>query len=63
MRPDAELPDADILQMHRSGVLGLIHAHCVSMGDMRKLVQWRSDGLPAVPAAPAGDQPTAEAPS
>ena len=59
----AALPDADILQMQRNGVMGLIHAHYVSMGNMRKLVQWRIDGLPAAPAAPAGDQPAAAAPS
>lgn len=57
----AALPDADILQMYRNGVMGLIHAHYVSMGNMRKLVQWRIDRLPAGRAG--GDQPGAAAPS
>jgi hypothetical protein len=56
----AALPDADVLQMHRSGVMGLIYAHYVSMGNMRKLVQWRVDSLPPSPAA---DQTAAAAPS
>lgn len=37
----AALPDADVLAMHRNGVMGLVYAHFVSMGNMRKLVQWR----------------------
>jgi hypothetical protein len=35
------LSDADVLAMHRNGMLGLIHAHFISMANMRKLVQWR----------------------
>ncbi len=54
----AALPDADILQLHRSGVMGLIYAHYVSMGNMRKLVQWRVDGM-----SPANNQAAAAAPS
>ena len=37
----AALPDADVLAMHHNGMLGLIHAHFISMANMRKLVQWR----------------------
>jgi len=37
----AALPDATVLDLHRSGVLGLIHAHWISLGVMRRLVQWR----------------------
>ncbi len=49
----AELPDAKVLEMHRNGVLGLIHAHQISLRHMRRLVQWHVDRLPAA-AAPAG---------
>jgi hypothetical protein len=35
------LNDADVLAMHRNGMLGLIHAHFISMANLRKLVQWR----------------------
>ena len=34
------LPDAAVVELHRSGLLGLIHAHYVSMGNMRKLLNW-----------------------
>lgn len=33
-----DLPDAQVLELHRSGVLGLIHAHHLSLGAMRKLL-------------------------
>ena len=36
-----ELTDAQVLELHRSGVLGLIHAHLISMSNMRRLVGWR----------------------
>lgn len=35
-----ELPDAKVGELHRNGVLGLIHAHFVSIGHMRKLLDW-----------------------
>ncbi|MGL6113265.1 MAG: SapC family protein [Rubrivivax sp.] len=37
----AALPDAELLAMHRNGMMGLIYAHFISMGNLRKLVQWR----------------------
>jgi hypothetical protein len=45
----AKLSEADLVAMHRSGVMGLIYAHLVSLGNLRKLVQWRAER-----AAPAG---------
>ena len=39
----AKLGDAEVLQLHHSGALGLIHAHQISLGNMRKLVQWRQE--------------------
>jgi hypothetical protein len=35
-----EVDDATIAEMHRTGLLGLIHAHYVSLGNMRKLLDW-----------------------
>jgi len=35
------LPDATLVELQRIGMLGLIHAHWVSLGVMRRLVQWR----------------------
>jgi hypothetical protein len=32
------LPEASILEIHRSGMLGLIHAHSLSLGNMQGLV-------------------------
>ncbi len=37
------LPDAVVGQLHREGVLGLIHAHWLSLGHMRKLVEWHAE--------------------
>lgn len=35
------LPDAKVVEFHRNGVLGLIHAHQISMRHMRRLIGWR----------------------
>lgn len=37
----AQLEDAALLALVRSGVLALLHAHQVSLGNLRKLLQWR----------------------
>lgn len=37
------LPDATVLELHRSGLLGLIHLHWVSLRNMTRLVQWHFD--------------------
>ena len=34
------LPESVIGELHRSGVLGLVHMHWVSLGNMRRLVDW-----------------------
>jgi len=53
----AALPDAEIVALQRSGALGLIHAHQVSLSNMRRLAQWHLErhGAPAAapPATPA----------
>jgi hypothetical protein len=36
----AALPDAAVVELHRSGLLGLVHAHLGSLGHMRKLLDW-----------------------
>jgi hypothetical protein len=48
----AKLSDADLLALHKSGVMGLVYAHLVSMGNLRKMVQWRIDALPGAGAQP-----------
>lgn len=46
------LPDAVVGQLHREGLLGLIHAHWISMGHMRRLVDWHAErNLKLAPAA------------
>lgn len=45
-----ELPDSVVGELHRSGVLGLIHLHWVSMGNMRRLIDWHVERAAAAPA-------------
>lgn len=45
------LGDAEILDLQRSGLLGLVHAHLISLGHMRRLTEWR---LQRVQQAKAG---------
>lgn len=44
-----ELPDAAVLELHRDGLLALIHAHWFSLGHMRRLLEWRQQRLAAAP--------------
>jgi hypothetical protein len=46
----AELPDAKVLELHKNGVLGLIHAHQISLRHMRRLVEWHAARHGATPA-------------
>ena len=41
------LPDDKVLELHRSGALGMVHAHYVSLGNMSKLLDWHVKQLPA----------------
>jgi hypothetical protein len=34
------LPDNVVAELHRNGMLGLVHLHWVSLGNMRRLVDW-----------------------
>jgi SapC len=45
------LSDEVIGDLHRTGVLGLIHLHWVSMGNMRRLLQWHTEGGSPAPQA------------
>jgi hypothetical protein len=38
----AELPDAEVVKLHKSGGLGLIHAHRLSLSNMRRLAHWHA---------------------
>ncbi len=35
------LSDADLIDRQRSGLLGLVHAHLISLGHMRRPAEWR----------------------
>jgi hypothetical protein len=37
------LDDKVVLELHRNGVLGLIHRHWVSLAHMQRLVQWHGE--------------------
>lgn len=36
-----QLPEATVMELHRDGLLTFIHAHWVSLGQMRRLLEWR----------------------
>ena len=36
----AELPDAEVIKLHKNGMLGLVHAHRMSLSNMRRMAQW-----------------------
>lgn len=52
------LPDNVVGELHRSGILGMIHLHWVSLGMMRRLLDWHVERsaaqAPVVPAAANG---------
>jgi len=39
----AKLSDADVLEFSRNGLMGLIHAHQISLGNMTRLVEWHAE--------------------
>lgn len=47
------LPDDVVGDLHRTGVLGLVHLHWVSLGNMRRLVDWHVERAAAQPAPAA----------
>ncbi len=44
------LPDATVLELHRNGLLGLIHAHMISLRNLQRLGQWKMERLGAAAA-------------
>ena len=42
-RKVTDLPEAVVMELHRNGVLGLIHLHWVSLANMRRLVDWHAE--------------------
>jgi hypothetical protein len=53
-----ELPDAVVVELHRTGVLGLVHLHWVSLGNMQRLVEWH---VRRAEVATAANDPSASA--
>jgi hypothetical protein len=45
-----KLSDADLLAFNRNGLMGLIHAHQISLGNMTRLVEWHAERLAAAKA-------------
>jgi SapC len=54
-----ELPDSVVCELHRNGMLGLMHMHWVSMGNMRRLVDWHVERGAASAPAVAANAPAA----
>jgi SapC len=54
-----ELPDNIVAELHRSGILGLVHLHWVSLGNMRRLVDWHVERSAATEPSPAPAAPAA----
>ncbi len=55
----AELPDAKVVELHRSGAMGLIHAHQISLRHMRRLVEWHAQRLGGDASVAPGAPPAA----
>lgn len=55
-KQSCKLGDAGRPALHRNGVIGLVCAHLVSMGNLRKPLQWH---IEAGVSAPASDQAAA----
>jgi SapC len=53
-----QLPDDVVGELHRNGLLGLIHRHWVSMGNMHRLLDWHVERSAAA-APPSAPAPTA----
>ncbi|MDE2367390.1 MAG: SapC family protein [Burkholderiales bacterium] len=45
------LADAEVCELHRNGILGLLHLHWTSMGNVQRLVEWHVQRLGIKPAA------------
>ncbi len=47
------LNNKTVVECHRNGIAGLVHAHWLSMGHMRRLALWHAQANPAQPAQAA----------
>ena len=47
------LPDAAVLELHRNGILGLLHTHLMSLGNLHRLVDRKAKRMPVVAAVAA----------
>ncbi len=47
------LSDELVLELHKSGVLGMVHAHFVSLGHMNRLLDWHLKAVAAAATAAA----------
>ncbi len=56
------LDDAVVLELHRNGVLGLIHRHWISLAHMQRLIHWHAERAGAAPAANDATNPAATSP-
>ena len=45
------LADAAVLELHRNGILGLLHTHLMSLGNLRRLVDRKAKRMPAAAEA------------
>ncbi|MBL8308385.1 MAG: SapC family protein [Rubrivivax sp.] len=54
-----DLPADVVMDLHKSGILGLIHLHWVSMGNMRRLVDWHVERSAASAPSAAAAAPAA----
>jgi hypothetical protein len=55
----AELPDATVLEMHKNGMLMMLHAHMISLGQMRHLADRKSKRLAAATGTTPKESPAA----
>jgi SapC len=53
-RKVTDLPEAVVMELHKNGLLGLIHLHWVSLGNMRRLVDWHVERSAASSPPAAG---------
>lgn len=49
----AKLPDATVVELHRSGMLGLLNLHLASLANLRHMVERKARMMAALPAAKA----------
>ena len=51
----AALDSAAVLDLHKSGLMSVIHAHWISLGNMRSMVEWFAQVHPLLPGTQAAN--------